>query len=181
MTPDERLERWIADENNAHRMLRSGPGTGVPRLDQLEGKSGLEILTEMMNGTLPYAECAESLNYCAIKVGHGYALFQGMTARSQLNPMGTVHGGWMSSILDSAIGCAVLSSLPAGHVYSTTVLEVRYLKFLTLKVSRIRVEAKLTRTDEQDAIAEACMYGPDDTVYAQATGTCRLAIKPGGQ
>lgn len=181
MTPEERLQHWIAEENNVHRILRSGPGAGIPRLEQLEGKSGLEIMTDMMNGMLPYAECAESLNYCAIKVEHGYALFQGATSRSQLNPMGTIHGGWMSSILDSAIGCAVLSSLPAGHVYSTTVLEVRYLKFLTVKTPRIRVEAKLTRTDEQDAFAEASMYGPDDTIYAEATGTCRLAIKPGVQ
>lgn len=181
MTPDERLERWIDEESKARQTLRSGPGAGVARPEQLEGKSGLEIMTEMMSGVLPYAECAESLHYCAIKIEHGYALFQGATARGQLNPMGTIHGGWMSSILDSAIGCAVLSSLPAGHVYSTTVLEVRYLKFLTLKVPRIRVEARLTRAEKRDAFAEAYMYGPDDTVYAQATATCRLAIKPGGR
>jgi uncharacterized protein (TIGR00369 family) len=170
----------LAEENDARHMLRLGHGAGVARPEQLEGKPGLQIMTEMMTGVLPYAVCAESLQYCAIKVEHGYSLFQGTTMHSQLNPMGTIHGGWMSSILDSAIGCAVFSSLPAGHVYSTTVLEVRYLKFLTLKVPRVRVEAKLTRIKERDAFAEACMYGPDDTVYAEATATCRLAVKPGG-
>ena len=70
----------------------------------------------------------------AIEAAAGYALFQGTPTRGELNPMGSIHGGWIGSILDSALGCAVLSSLPAGQVYSTTGLDIRYRKFLTLKI-----------------------------------------------
>jgi uncharacterized protein (TIGR00369 family) len=178
MTPEERLRHWLAEEQDTLERLRKGAGPGVARREELEGKSGLEILRQMMAGELPYAECAKSLNFCAIKAEPGYALFQGITTRDQLNPMGTVHGGWISSILDSALGCAVLSSLPAGQVYSTTGLDIRYRKFLTLNIPRVRVEAKVTRTEAREAFADARLFGPDDTVYAEASTTCRVARIP---
>lgn len=175
MSPKERLEQWIAEENEAIERLEQGVGPGVARPSELAGRSGLEILQQMMDGALPYAECAKSLNFCALKIAPGYALFQGTTTREQLNPMGTIHGGWISSIFDSALGCAVLSSLSAGQIYSTTKLDVRYKKFLNLDVNRVRVVAQLARVEGRDAFAEARLYGSDHAVYAEAAAECRLA------
>lgn len=178
MTPEQKLELWMAEESATLERLERGPGPGVAHPHQLAGKSGLEIMQEMMRGELPYAECAKSLSFCAIKADAGYALFQGTTSRSQLNPMGIVHGGWISSVLDSASGCAVLSTLPPGAIYSTIGLDVKYRKFLTLKTVRVRAEARVTRVEGRDAFAEATLFGPDDTVFAEASSRCRLAEIP---
>ena len=178
MTPEQKLSLWLSEERTARQRLKQGVGRGVARPDQIAGKSGLEIMQAMMSGELPYAECAESLRFCAIKTAPGYALFQGATSRDQLNPMGFIHGGWISSVLDSALGCAVMSTLSAGVVYSTIGLEVKYQKFLTLKTLRVRAEAKVTQIEGRDAFAQAILFGPDDTLFAEATTTCRLAEFP---
>lgn len=168
----------MTEERASLERLERGPGPGVAHPNQLGGKSGLEIMQAMMSGELPYAECAKSLNFCAIKAAPGYALFQGATSRSQLNPMGFIHGGWISSVLDSALGCAVLSTLSPGIVYSTIGLDVKYRKFLTLKTTRVRAEAKVRRVEGRDVFAEAILFGPDDTLFAEASTMCRLAEFP---
>ena len=146
----------------------------MARPAQLVGKSGLEVMHAMMNGQLPYAEFARHLTFYAIAAHQGSAVFQGTPQREYLNPMGTIHGGWMTSILDSALGCAVLSSLPPGQVYTTAGLETRYVKALTLDVRRVRAEATVTRIEGRTALAEANLVGPDGTLYAKATTECRL-------
>ena len=155
-------------------MLNAGPGPGVARPAQLAGKSGLQVMHAMMGGQLPYAEFAKYLTFYAISAAPRSAVFQGTPRREYLNPMGTIHGGWMTSILDSALGCAVLSSLPPGQVYTTASLETRYLKGLTLEVKRVRAEAVVTRIEGRSALAEANLVGPDGTLYAKATTECRL-------
>ncbi|WP_395347945.1 PaaI family thioesterase [Variovorax sp. UC122_21] len=174
MTPEQRLDLWLSEEREVVELLNSGPGVGVARPAQLVGKSGLEVMHAMMNGQLPYAEFARHLTFYAIAAHQGSAVFQGTPQREYLNPMGTIHGGWMTSILDSALGCAVLSSLPPGQVYTTAGLETRYVKALTLDVRRVRAEATVTRIEGRTALAEANLVGPDGTLYAKATTECRL-------
>ncbi len=174
MTPEQRLDLWLSEEREVVELLNSGPGVGVARPAQLVGKSGLEVMHAMMNGQLPYAEFAKHLTFYAIVARPGSAVFQGTPQREYLNPMGTIHGGWMTSILDSALGCAVLASLPPGQVYTTASLETRYLKGLTLDVRRVRAEATVTRIEGRTALAEASLVGPDGTLYAKATTECRL-------
>ena len=174
MTPEQRLDLWLSEEREVVELLNSGPGVGVARPAQLVGKSGLEVMHAMMNGQHPYAEFARHLTFYAIAAHQGSAVFQGTPQREYLNPMGTIHGGWMTSILDSALGCAVLSSLPPGQVYTTAGLETRYVKALTLDVRRVRAEATVTRIEGRTALAEANLVGPDGTLYAKATTECRL-------
>jgi uncharacterized protein (TIGR00369 family) len=175
MTPEQTLDLWMTEERAALGRLKQGPGPGVAHPDQIAGKSGLEIMQAMMKGELPCAECENSLRYCAIKVAPGHALFQGATSRSQRSPMGTIHGGWISSMLDSVLGCAVMTTLSPGILYSTTALEVKYLKFLTLKTLRVRAEAKVREVEGRDVSAEAILFGPDGTLFARASTMCRLA------
>lgn len=178
MTPEQTLDLWMTEERAALGRLKQGPGPGVARPEQIAGKSGLEIMQAMMSGELPCAECANSLRYCAIKVAPGYALFQGATNRSQRSPMGTIHGGWISSMLDSAMGYAVMSTLSPCILYSVTGFDVKYEKFLTLKTQRVRAEAKVSRIEGRDVSAEAILFGPDGTLFARASTMCRLAEFP---
>ena len=161
-------------EATASQQLAAGIGTGVARPEQIASLDGLEILHRTMAGQLPVAACAQTMHFLAIAVEHGKAIFQGTPASDQLNPMGTINGGWISAIMDSALGCAVLSTLQPGWGYFTIGLNMKYLKVLTLGTKRVRVEAELVSTDDKDATARATLFGPDGKQYAEATAICRL-------
>ena len=178
MTPEERLEMWLAEERSALDALETGPGPGVAGPSQIAGRTGLEVMLAMMAGQIPYAEMAKSLTFCAVKMDEGFAAFVGTPKREYLNPMGTIHGGWMTSILDSALGCAVHSALPAGQIYTTAGNAIKYVKNLRLQVSRVRAEAWLTGIEGRVATARATLVGPDGTLYAEATTECRLFEVP---
>ncbi|THU00275.1 PaaI family thioesterase [Lampropedia puyangensis] len=166
------INQWIEEENRIYSLIHQGAGPGLARPDQTVGKSGLEIMQGMLKGELPYAEIAKTLGFGLIAVEHGYALFQGEPQQAYLNPLGTIHGGWFATLLDSALGCAVHSSLPVGSAYTTAELSINMVRAITPKVPRVRAEGKIIHSGKQLATAEGRLYGPDGTLYAHATTTC---------
>jgi uncharacterized protein (TIGR00369 family) len=86
--------------------------------------------------------------------------------------MGTVHGGWFATLLDSALGCAVHTKMPPGRAYTTAELSVNIVRALTPKVQRVRAIGRVIHCGRQLATAEAQLVGPDGTLYAHATTTC---------
>ena len=171
------LQQWIADgEANDARMMRAGPGIASP--EQWAGKTGLEQMQAMLDGLLPFAPIARTLDFSLIHVGHGVALFQGRPGPGHLNPMGGVHGGWFATMLDSALGCAVHTLMPAGRGYTTAELSVNYVRGLSPKVGRVRAEGKVIHCGKQLATAEARLFGPDGTLFAHATTTCLVFELP---
>ncbi|RDK02286.1 PaaI family thioesterase [Paraburkholderia lacunae] len=172
MTNEQQLERWLAQEQEVLAKLNAGPGPGVATPEQVAGKSGLEILQAMMNGELPYAEIARTLDFAIVEVSAGRAVFQGTPLARHLNPLGTVHGGWVATLLDSALGCSVHTLMPPGRSYTTAELSVNYVKAVTPRAQRVRAEGKVIHCGRQLATAEARLVGPDGTLYAHATTTC---------
>lgn len=169
---DAMLARWIEEENAVVAQLEAGPGPGVPSFEQIEGKAGLDVMQDMLAGRLPYAAIAQTLDFLVMEVRPGVAVFQGTPLPRHLNPLGTVHGGWVATLLDSALGCAIHTLMPAGRGYTTAELGVNYVKGLTPKVQRVRAEGKVIHCGRQLATAEARLVGPDGTLYAHATTTC---------
>lgn len=174
MDSSELLQGWIEAERAILDKVDAGRGPGVAALNEIHGKSGLEVMEEMLEGQMPYAEIAKTLSFGAISVGKGRAVFQGTPQQRHLNPMGTVHGGWIGTVLDSAMGSAVLTLLPPGQSYATTSLSVRYLSRLALKVQRVRAEATAQHIKEKVASAESRLVGPDGTLYAVGTAEFRV-------
>ena len=172
MTPQETLQAWIAREQEVNDRLAAGAGCGVARPEQVAGRSGLEVLQSMLRGDLPYPPIARTLSFQLVEVGEGRAVFQGTPGADHLNPMGTVHGGWYATLLDSALGCAVHTMMPAGRGYTTAELGVNLVKAIGPKVQRVRAEGKVLHCGRQLATAEARLVGPDGTLYAHATTTC---------
>ena len=172
MTPAEQLAAWIAEEEAVTERLDAGPGPGLARPDQVVGKTGLEMMQAMLRAEIPYAAIAKTLNFQIIEVSPGRAVFQGKPLPEHLNPLGTIHGGWFATLLDSALGCAVHTMMPAGRAYTTAELGVNLVKALTPKVERVRAEGKVIHCGRQLATAEARLIGPDGTLYAHATTTC---------
>jgi uncharacterized protein (TIGR00369 family) len=169
---DATLARWIEEENAVVAQLEAGPGPGVPSFEQIEGKAGLDVMQDMLAGRLPYAAIAQTLDFVVMEVRPGVAVFQGTPLPRHLNPLGTVHGGWVATLLDSALGCAIHTMMPPGRGYTTAELGVNYVKGLTPKVQRVRAEGKVIHCGRQLATAEARLVGPDGTLYAHATTTC---------
>jgi uncharacterized protein (TIGR00369 family) len=166
------LNDWLAQEAEVMARLQKGPGAGVARPEQVMGKTGLELMQAMLQGELPYAAIAKTLDFCLLEVSPGVAIFQGSPGPAHLNPMGTVHGGWYATLLDSALGCAVHTLMPAGRAYTTAELSVNVVRAIPLKVQRVRAEGKVIHCGRQLATAEARLVGPDGTLYAHATTTC---------
>jgi uncharacterized protein (TIGR00369 family) len=150
----------------------AGAGMGVAQPDQVAGKSGLQIISALMNGELPYPPITRTLDFLLIEVAEGRVVFQGTPGPAHLNPLGTIHGGWYATLLDSAMGCSVHTMLPPGRGYTTAELSVNLVRAIGSKAPRVRAEGKVIHCGRQLATAEARLYGPDGTLYAHGTTTC---------
>ena len=183
MTQHNQLEHWLAQERDILATLDAGPGPGVARREQIAHLNGLQQMQAMLNGDIPFAAIAQTLDFLIVEVGDGSAVFQGTPGPHHLNPMGTVHGGWFATLLDSALGCAVHTKMPPGRAYTTAELSVNIVRALTPKVQRVRAIGRVIHCGRQLATAEAQLVGPDGTLYAHATTTCLvfdLHHKPAG-
>ena len=96
--------------------------------EQLQGKSGLQIMQAMLAGELPYPHIMQTLDYSLVQVDKGHAVFQGVPQLMHYNPLGSVHGGWYATLLDSALGCAVHTTLDAGQGYTTAELGIHIVR-----------------------------------------------------
>ena len=176
--PSHVIDAWIAQEAEIVHRLYAGPGPGLARPEQIAGKTGLEMMQAMLNAEIPYAAIAKTLDFTLLSVSRGVAVFQGTPLAQHLNPLGTIHGGWIATVLDSALGCSVHTMMPAGRAYTTAELSVNYVKGITPKVQRVRAEGKVIHCGRQLATAEARLVGPDGTLYAHATTTCLVFEMP---
>ena len=126
----------------------------------------------MLAGTVPYASIGQTLDFLLIEVAHGRAVFQGTPGPGHLNPMGSVHGGWYATLLDSALGCCVHSALPAGKGYTTLELKVNLIRAIRPETVRVRAIGQVIHVGGQTATADARLVGPDGKLYAHGSTTC---------
>ena len=178
MAEHEQLEAWLAQEREQSQRYEQGAGVGVVRPEQAAGLSGLELMRAMLAGRLPYPPIARTLDFLLIEADDGRAVFQGTPGPAHLNPMGGIHGGWYATLLDSALGCAVHTKMPAGRGYTTAELSVNIVRAIGAKAQRVRAEGKVLHAGRQLATAEGRLYGPDGTLYAHATTTCLVFDLP---
>lgn len=139
--------------------------------------SGLEFMAALANGDGPVPPIASTMGFTVVEFEQGRAVFEGEPGRFVYNPIGSVHGGWYATILDSALGCAVHTSLPAGKIYTTVALNITYLRALTEQSGRVRCEGKVIHSGGSIATAEGRIVGKDGTLYATGTTTC-LVMTP---
>ncbi|MDM4765124.1 PaaI family thioesterase [Pelomonas sp. SE-A7] len=161
----------MADEAAIREKRR---GYGVARPDQVMGRSGLQLLEAMLAGELPAANIGETMDFSLISVKHGEAIFQGKPQRRHYNPMGSVHGGWYATLLDSALGCAVHTTMPVGRGYTTLEFKVNLVRALDERVPLVRAIGRVVHGGKQVATAEAELVGHDGRLYAHATTTCLI-------
>lgn len=180
MNTTNHLETWLVQEQAVRATLDAGPGPGVATPEQVAGMTGLQMMQALLDGKIPYAAIAKTLDFTIIEVAPGRAVFQGTPGPAHLNPMGGIHGGWYATLLDSALGCAIHTMLPAGRGYTTAELSVNLVRAIGTRALRVRAEGKVIHCGRQLATAEARIVGPDGTLYAHATTTCLVFELPKG-
>ena len=138
------------------------------------GLSGLEYLRKIVAGELPRPPISALMNFGLVELGEGYAVFGVEPAEYHYNPIGVVHGGLAATLLDSAMGCAVHSMLPAGAGYTTLEIKVNFVRPMTAETGPVRCEAKLIHLGGRTATAEGRVVDEGGKLYAHGTTTCLI-------
>ena len=134
------------------------------------GLTGVEQLRTLMRaGRMP--GIGRSLDFTLVEVEPGRAVFEGDPGPHACNPIGTVHGGYAATLLDSACGCAVHSSLRADQGYTTLELKIAYHKAMTERTGPVRAEGRVVTLGRRAGFAEATLKDANGVLYASATST----------
>lgn len=164
---------WTAQQEAAlQRAVAGGGRPGLARKELLAGMSGRESLEAMMSGDLPFPPMNETMNMTLLEVGDGRAVFQGIPLPQHYNPMGTVHGGWFATLLDSALGCAVQTMLPVGRTYTTAELSINIVRPASHRTGPLRAVGRVIHAGQKIATADARIEDEAGKLYAHATTTC---------
>ena len=139
--------------------------------------SGITFLKALQSGELPQPPFAVLLGISITEVSEGRVVFTTEPSEYHYNPLGIVHGGVMATLLDSALGCAVQSTLPAGTSYTTLELKVNYLRPVTTKTGTIYAEGKIIYVGGRIATAEGRLTDAEGKLYAHGTTTC-IIMRP---
>jgi uncharacterized protein (TIGR00369 family) len=136
--------------------------------------SGIEYLRKLMNGDLPPSGMVQLLNLKLAEVTEGRAVFTVQADEQHYNGLGIAHGGLAATMLDSALGCAINSMMPAGKVFTTLEMKVNYLRPIKRELGELRCEANVIHVGGRTAIAEGRITDADGKIYAHGTATCIL-------
>lgn len=170
---------WVAQHDEARQaLLNKGGLAGLAKREQLAGLSGLEVLRGMMDGQLPYPPMNDTMDLVLLEADVGRVVFQGRPALAHFNPLGTVHGGWFAALLDSALGCAVQTMLPAGRSYTTAEISLNIVRPATLRTGPLRATGLAIHAGRQMSTAEARVVDQAGKLYAHATTTCFIFDVP---
>lgn len=147
----------------------------VASFSQAAGLSGLEYMKAIISSEVPPPPIAVLMRMTPTEVEVGRAVFEGEPGEEHYNPIGVVHGGYASTLLDSALGCAVQTTLDAGEAYTTLSLEIKMLRPITRETGRVRAEATVIHRGRRQATAEARLLAADTgKVLASGTTTCMI-------
>lgn len=136
--------------------------------------SGLQFMQAIQRGELPPPPIANLIDMDISEVEKGRCVFSLRPAEFHYNPIGSVHGGIFCTLLDSAMGCAVQTSLPAGSGYTTLELKVNLVRPLTAKTGQVFCEGKVIYGGGRVATAEGRIYDEEGKLYGHATTTCLI-------
>jgi len=162
---------WQAEITEA---LRRFTGPGVTPTGTVKSLSGLEFLRGIVAGRLPQPPITQTLNYFLIEVDEGRAVFQGTPLAPYTNPLGSIHGGWAATLLDSCMACAVHSTVAAGQGYTTVEFKLNLVRPIFADTGPLRAEGKVINTGRTIATSEGRLFGPDGKLYAHGTETCLI-------
>ena len=159
-------------------MAQHGMQFGIVPVETAKTISGLELLTAIMEGTLPAPPIQRTLDFKLVEVSSGCAVFAGRPKSDYYNPLGSVHGGYIAALLDSCMACAVHSTLQAGFSYATLEIKINYVRAITADTGEIRAEGKVISSGRRVATAEGRLCDSTGKLFAHGSTTCLILSLP---
>ncbi len=147
---------------------------GVMPLEQARTMDGLALFTEMVAGRLPAPPICKTLGIWLTEVERGRVVFAYEPVFDHFNPLGSVHGGIAATLLDSAMGCCIHTTLMAGTGYTTVEIKVNYVRAMTDKTGQVRAEGKIINVGSRIATSEGKLMDTSGKLLAHGTTTCLL-------
>lgn len=178
MSEQQTQSAWTIAAQSWAQARQQGAVTGVLTPHKVRHMSGLQALQAMLAAELPYPAIADAAGIFLVEVAQGQAVFQGTPTTAFLNPMGGLHGGWYATILDSAVGCAVHTTMPTGRGYTTAELSVNLVRAIPLDGRPVRAIGQVLHVGKQLATAEGRLVDEEGRLYAHATTTCLVFELP---
>ena len=152
------------------------PGQGD--FDKLLAATGLEQLRMLMEGELPRPPVMDTLGMTGFHAEPGRVVVEMPAETFHYNPLGVVHGGVLSTLLDTAAGCSVHSTLAVGETYTSLDLTVKFLRRVTVDTGPVRAIGTVVNKGRQTALAQAQLVDAEDRLLAHATSSCMLFPVP---
>ncbi|MDR9749995.1 PaaI family thioesterase [Pseudomonas sp. SZMC_28357] len=165
------LARWIAEEQ-AMRARLAGPGS--LSMAQVRDLTPQEFFDGIGRGELPSPPIGTLMDFIPLEWSPGLFLFQGTPDARHYNPLGSVHGGYAATLLDSCMGCAIHTQLKKGQGYTTLDLRISYVRALNSASGPVRAEGKIVHLGRSTALAEGRIYDVDGRLYATGSTTCMI-------
>jgi uncharacterized protein (TIGR00369 family) len=154
--------------------MAGGRRFGLAKPEDVAGLSGLQFLGELISGGLPSPPMGATLGFRLVEVGEGLAVFEGEPSPGLLNPLGSVHGGWALTLIDSATGCAVHTTLTAGFGYTTIETKVNFTRPIAPDGGIVRCEGRVVTRGSRIATAEARLLSAEGKLLAHGTSTLMI-------
>jgi uncharacterized protein (TIGR00369 family) len=136
--------------------------------------SGLEYMRQLMTGEREPSGMARLMNMRLVEVEEGRAVFAVEPDERHYNGLGIAHGGLAATLLDSALGCAINTMMPAGKVFTTLEMKINYVRPMRLETGEVRCEAQVLHVGGRVASAEGRIVDARGKLYAHGTATCML-------
>ena len=145
---------------------------GVIPVETLRSMSGLELMQAIIAGRLPQAPLARTLDFRLTEAALGEVTFVGHPGDAHYNPIGSVHGGYAATLLDSCMSCAVQTTLEAGTGYTTLEFRVHLVRAMTSTSGPVRATGKVVHPGKRVATAEGRIVDRDGHLVAHGSTTC---------
>ncbi len=148
--------------------------TGIVPRDVLATMSGLEFLSAIAAGRVPQPPIAATLGFRLVEVAAGHVVFEGLPEMRHYNPIGSVHGGFAATLLDSCMACAVHTTVPVGQVYTSLEIKVNFVRPITEATGLVRAEGRVIHAGRTTGTAEGRITDMAGKLLAHGTTTCLI-------
>ena len=149
----------------------------LPR-DAVRTMTGLELMRGMADGSFPGAPIGRLMNMRGVEAGPGFIVFEAIPGPEHYNPLGTVHGGFAATLLDSAMGCAVHTTLAAGTGYTSIDINVTYVRAITSATGPVTARGEVINVGRRVGTARGTLTDASGKLLAHGTTSCLIFEMP---
>lgn len=152
-------------------------GSVEENLANAQNLTGLEYLQQMMQGEIAPAPAVSTFGIEAVSCADGYAEFSILPQKFHYNAVGSMHGGVITTILDTAMGCTLMTTQDVGKTFTTLELKVNFLKAVTEKSGKLYAKGHIIHAGRTTAYLEAHLMDEEGKIYAHSVSTCLILDK----